>query len=300
MDDIKKRYIIEPGTIEGLRVSGKDTPLCKVEIVNQIDEGAYIRLLVKTYWERRDGISYMRLFPNVLYVINNKHFRVIQSKADLNENEPYNTVLEFIYDQEGGCNKSFYDDKCVVGCGKYTLNDHYEIYTEWKKLIDLVYSDESKRNSNYKLFSEWHSFQNFALWYEENFPKEKSPFGKYMMVWDLGRTKDITLSPTTVLFIEVNIMKFPKLYTYSLETPTVYTMKMNPKYLKAKGYEDYTVLYYSFETERVESLGTFKTLEEARDVYLMHLSNKKTRIINYLKSKGNPVLEPLIMKFETL
>lgn len=298
---MKSNYLIELGTVTDLQVYGKNKKLCTVEIIDQIEEDSRLRLQVKTFWERRDGgISLMRLYPSLMYIIGDKIFKSVYSKVDIDMEQPYNTILEYVNDVNVDCDRTFYDDKCIVGCGKYSPSEHHEIYKSWLKLIDLVYSEVSKRNSNYSLFSEWHSFQSFAYWYEENFPKEKSPFGKYMMVYDLGHSRSIELNPKTVLFVEVHIMKFPKSYTYALETPSVYSMSVNEGFRKAKGYKDYTVLYYSYETERVETLGTFNTLEEARQVYLLHLSNKKTKMLNYLKSKGDCELEPLINKFERL
>lgn len=294
------KYLIDPGSVLGLRENGKDQDLCKVEIIEQFDEGGSIALQVKTYWERKNGISLMRLFPNLLYRIGEKVFRVIYSDAR-NLEAPYNTVLGFIGEVgKEECNRTFFEGNCIVGCGKYNPTDNYDIFKDWMRLINEVYSEDSKKRTDYTLFPEWNSFQNFAYWYENNKPKEVSPFGKYMMVWDLGHKKNIELNSKTVLFIETNILTFPRTYKYSLETPEVYSMKVNEGYLKTKNIKNYTVLYYSYETSRIESLGTFKTLEEAREVYLLHLTNKKTRIYNYLKSKGNPELEPLISKFERL
>lgn len=296
--------LIEIGTVTGLKVLNKNNDLCKVRIIDQIGSGTNdtIKLLVETYWERNNGnISYMKLFRDKVFVIGNKTFNVVKSSAEKKEDEMFNTVLEYMGEIDKGCDTTFYDGKCIVGCGEYDITKNYDMFKDWKRVISAVYDEENQKRSNYSLYPEWHSFQNFAYWYENNFPKEESEFGSYMLVWDLARRRDIQLSPSTLAFVEVKIMKFPELYKYTLETPTIYSMKVNDSYLRSKGYKDYTVLYYSYISKRIESLGTYRTLEEARKVYLLHLMNKRTKMINYLKaSPSKVILEPLIDRFERL
>jgi len=66
---------------------------------------------------------------------------------------------------------------------------HAKIYYLWTHVLERCYSIEwQKNNPTYKMCSvdeKWHNFQNFAIWYEENFKPE------YMEGWHLD--KDIII-----------------------------------------------------------------------------------------------------------
>lgn len=65
---------------------------------------------------------------------------------------------------------------CGVGClgvGKYNAKNNTESYGCWSNMIQRCYSDRVHKKQpmyiNCTVSEEWHNFQNFAKWYEENY-----------------------------------------------------------------------------------------------------------------------------------
>lgn len=292
-------YLIKPGIVTKIIVLGKNKrELCEVEIVDQIFEGSSVRLQVKTYWKRRDEQkSFMRLFNNLLYEIDGKAFKVISSTANATDETPFNTILEYIGESgEDECSKTFYDDKCIIGCGVYNSIENNDIFTDWKYIIDSVYGEGKY---DYTLYPEWHSFQNFAEWYSENKPKEKSKFGKYILVKDIERHNCGELGPLNTVFIEKSIMKFPKYYEYVLSNPDVYTVTKN--YSSNNQGNEFKSYVYNYETNKLELLGTFRSQEEARSEFLDNLMTRRTEILKTLKQRNKTgKLSELIRRIESL
>lgn len=60
-----------------------------------------------------------------------------------------------------------------IGEGKYSHKTHKKIYNEWIHMLKRCYSEKVK--NKYPTYigcsvdKEWHNFQNFAKWYEENY-----------------------------------------------------------------------------------------------------------------------------------
>ncbi len=93
------------------------------------------------------------------------------------------------------------------GLGKYTAN--YKSYEVWRGILNRAYNQKySEKINTYKdvtVCEEWHNFQNFAKWFEENYKP-------HMEGWHLD--KDIlvrgnkTYSPETCCFVpqEINIL----------------------------------------------------------------------------------------------
>jgi hypothetical protein len=133
-------------------------------------------------------------------------------------NKLFNVVLdsgEYIYGlrigsiNRGEVKNPFHPSVCGVGYlgqGKYNTN-YKNIYSKWMSMINRCYNvknvnhDKSYRNAS--VCKEWHNFQNFAQWYEDNWKP-------HMEGWHLD--KDILLkenkiySPETCCFVpsEVN------------------------------------------------------------------------------------------------
>ena len=94
-----------------------------------------------------------------------------------------------------------------IGEGKYNWKDNFEIYKEWKSMLSRCY--DPYRLNKYPTYidvtvcKEWHNFQNFCKWYEENYYE----IGKGRMHLD----KDILLkgckiySPETCMFVPERI-----------------------------------------------------------------------------------------------
>ena len=104
---------------------------------------------------------------------------------------------------------------CKIGQGKYTCKNSKKAYTTWMNMIRRCINEQHKSNYiNYKdvtLCDEWHNFQNFAEWHEENYNPET------MQGWALD--KDILVknnkiySPETCCFVppEINSLLVKRL-----------------------------------------------------------------------------------------
>jgi hypothetical protein len=96
-----------------------------------------------------------------------------------------------------------------LGVGKYSNKSHPKIYERWKKMIHRCYDEKSLTSTpcyrGVTVCEEWHNFQNFEEWYEENFKP-------YMQDWQLD--KDIlqngtkVYNPETCCFIPQDANKF--------------------------------------------------------------------------------------------
>jgi hypothetical protein len=105
--------------------------------------------------------------------------------------------------------KSVYDIG-FRGVGKYTRTTHPKIYQTWNSMLERGYdNDYQKRHPTYKnitVYEEWHNFQNFAKWWEENYNSET------MQGWNLDKdilVKDNKIySPETCCFVpqEINLL----------------------------------------------------------------------------------------------
>lgn len=62
-----------------------------------------------------------------------------------------------------------------IGEGLYSRGSHPKIYHTWRDMIRRCYDEKSLiKHPHYKNCSvsdNWHNFQNYAKWYENNFPK---------------------------------------------------------------------------------------------------------------------------------
>ena len=97
-----------------------------------------------------------------------------------------------------------------LGKGVYKGCKYSKLYDIWNKILQRCYSEKSRyKYKSYKditVCEEWHNFQNFAKWYEENYNPET------MQGWHLD--KDIlsisckAYSPKTCCFVPNEINSF--------------------------------------------------------------------------------------------
>lgn len=95
-----------------------------------------------------------------------------------------------------------------LGEGKYTFNNrNTKSYPTWRNMLSRCYNETClSRNKTYKnctVCEEWHNFQNFAKWYEDNYyeiPNEMMELDK-----DILYKGNKTYSPETCVFVPNNI-----------------------------------------------------------------------------------------------
>jgi hypothetical protein len=145
-----------------------------------------------------------------------------------------------------------------IGDGIYSSNKNRRCYEVWSGLIKRGYSPKVKeKQPTYKdvtVCEEWHNFQNFAKWFEENYNPE------IMQDWDLD--KDILLkgnkvySPETCAFVPPVVN-------------TLFVKRGNKRGCLPIGVRKIDNCYVVRLNKHNESyyLGSFKTSEEAFNVY---------------------------------
>ena len=157
-----------------------------------------------------------------------------------------------------------------LGEGEYKSSENGKntrVYSTWKNMIRRCY-DEKKRYEyptyiNCEVSKEWHNFQNFAKWYEDNYYEignEKMHLDKDILV-----KHNKIYSPETCIFVP---QKINSLFTKNDKLrgeSCIGTTPVNGKYV---------VLCYMINPEtgksKQEYLGRYDTQEKAFEVYKYH------------------------------
>ena len=77
---------------------------------------------------------------------------------------------------KGGIKNPYHKSVCNIGYlgnGKYSCKDYPKIYNHWNHMLKRCYNiqvlDKNPTYKDCKVCEDWHCFQNFAKWYEENY-----------------------------------------------------------------------------------------------------------------------------------
>lgn len=175
-----------------------------------------------------------------------------------------------------------------IGVGKYktkTNNLSTKYYITWRNMLERGHSEKYKqKRPNYKdvtVCEEWHCFQNFAKWHEENWKT-------YMDKWHLD--KDI-------------LVKGNKLY--SPNTCCFVPNEVNSFFVKGKSRRGACLIgvsrgYGKFmascnTNKKVKNLGYFTTELKAFEVYKIFKENLATELAEKWKSQiTEPTYQALI------
>ena len=159
---------------------------------------------------------------------------------------------------------------------------HTEQYNHWYSMLQRCHSEKYHiKQPSYigcSVYEEWHNFQNFALWYNENYYEVD---GEVMAL-----DKDILVkgnkiySPETCIFVPQKINSlFIKCDRARGELP-IGVCKHNNKYVA-----------YCSDTNKNKHLGYFDTVEEAFNAY-------KTAKENLIKEVANEYYNNNLIPFE--
>jgi len=138
-----------------------------------------------------------------------------------------------------------------IGYGKYKASikrKHTKCYSIWRGMLQRCYYKYKEFNTSYnnvEVCEEWHNFQNFAQWFEENYIEG------WQLDKDLFSTNQKIYSPITCCFIpnEINsLLKHQK--------TTTGTVKVKNKYKSQIG-----------KNKKHYNIGTFNSIEEANKAY---------------------------------
>lgn len=168
-----------------------------------------------------------------------------------------------------------------MGVGKYTCNPSnfgFFMYCVWRRMLNRCYNEKDREdNKTYEdceACKEWHNYQNFAQWYEDNY----YTVGKGRMHLD----KDILIkdnklySPDTCLIVpqRINMIFMGKTNKWNL--PSGISMSQTGKYIT------------SYNTKH---LGNLNTLEEA---IAAHDKEKRIHIREVIESYGNKLPDKVV------
>lgn len=158
-----------------------------------------------------------------------------------------------------------------IGIGKYSRKTHKVIYDKWAYMLNRCYNPYKLNKKQIYIdcyvCDEWHNFQNFAEWYEENY---------YECNEELHLDKDILIkgnkiySPQTCIFIPHEINE--------------YFSGIN----RIKGYRIINNKYIAYMQidKKQKYLGSYKTKEEAISVYV----TEKEKYIKILANKYKNII----------
>lgn len=203
------------------------------------------------------------------------------------------------YDFINGRIKNVYDKTVqgvgYIGEGEYLSRENGKLtpqYTTWQSMMMRCYSEKYKLKypsySNCTVYHEWHNYQNFAKWYDENFYQVA---GETMCL-----DKDILIkgnkiySPETCIFVprKINLLFIRSELSKDNLPIGVYFNKVNKKYIARcqnnKGIDEY--------------LGTFDTPEDAFYKYKSYREQLIKQIAEEYKERIPTRLYKAMLDFE--
>ena len=152
-----------------------------------------------------------------------------------------------------------------IGIGKYNGYEKYEKninYTIWFDMLDRCYNVNDKRNISYKdcsVDSEWHNFQNFAKWFEENY---------YTVNDEIMHIDKDLLFKGNKIYSSTNCIFLPK----SLNLLLISNKSRRGLYPIGISYRKTEKIYVARlqKFNKEVYLGCFKTPEKAFEIYKKH------------------------------
>ena len=145
-----------------------------------------------------------------------------------------------------------------LGEGEYSFLKNKNIYDKWVQMLKRCYDDnylnKNKSYLNVKVCEEWHNFQNFAKWYEENYYEiegEKMQLDKDILV-----KGNKIYSPSTCIFVPQRINNLFEIKNKSNSLPLGVSKHGN-----------------KFRTRIDNKYSSFDTVEEAFEYYKTYKEN---------------------------
>lgn len=173
-----------------------------------------------------------------------------------------------------------------LGDGKYTLsgdkNGRSPEYICWSSMLRRCYSEYTKEKQktyeNCTVSEEWHNFQNFAEWYNDNYPKIDGI--AFELDKDLLQTnvENKIYSKETCIFLPSNVNKF----------------LTNKKITNTSGYAgvEYTSTMNRWSA-RIKDFKTGKRISLGSTIYEEKVAELSIRYDNYRKENINNVISYL-------
>lgn len=219
--------------------------------------------------DRTGEISYTRLGTKMKII---KYNNADDLYIEFQDN--YKIIVHGKYnDFKNGYVKNPYDKSIenigYIGMGKYSRKTHKSIYNKWADMLSRCYNPYTLNKKQCYIdcyvCEEWHNFQNFAKWYEENY---------YECNEKLHLDKDILIkgnkiySPETCIFVPHKINE----YFSGINITKGYRI-INNKY----------VAYIKVDKKQ-KYLGSYETKEEAIESYIIEKENGIKILVNKYKN----------------
>jgi hypothetical protein len=175
------------------------------------------------------------------------------------------------------------------GVGIYSSNKNSLTYTTWKAILQRGY--DKKYHINYPTYTgcsvaeEWHNFQNFAQWFEDNYNPET------MIGWHLD--KDILVrgnkiySPETCCFVPHDINS---LFRNNKKVTNNLAVGVH------KSFDNFTA--YIHKNNTATYIGTYRTIEEAFQAYKAEKEKYIKEVADKWKDKIDPKVYEAMYKYE--
>lgn len=173
-----------------------------------------------------------------------------------------------------------------LGEGKYKISENSKltkVYDTWHHMLQRCYDEKyQKRQPSYKactVCDEWHNFQNFAKWYEDNYYEIE---GEIMHL-----DKDILIkhnkiySPDTCIFVPniINILFIKNDKSRGESIIGTHRLK-NGKYVA-----NCHLFNSKIGKSKNEHLGTYDTQEKAFEIYKYYKEKNIKEVADYYKDK---------------
>ena len=194
--------------------------------------------------------------------------------------------------------------KSVFGIGyyggeipKHSTDLDYKCWNTWKGMLERCYSDKCiEVQPTYKdctVCEEWHNYQNFKIWFNENFIELKDKNERVCLDKDILVKGNKVYSPETCCFVpnEINVLFTKTNKNRGLYPIGVYKKKLR-KYVsqcsEKIGKEKKTQIY----------LGAFATPEEAFQAYKKHKEQYIKKVADKYKGQIKDNVYEALYKWE--
>lgn len=176
-------------------------------------------------------------------------------------------------------------DRGYIGVGKYVsrINNHTtRAYNNWYSMMERCYNEKYHiKHPTYKnctVCEEWYNFQNFAKWFEENYPHHIEDI-KFQLDKDLLQqgVENKVYSPNTCVFLPSRVNVW-----------IIDIIKSNTSGYKGAYFENsrknFAVAYTDFDLKKQILAHGFKTLESAVDYYSEKRYFESEKVKNYMRN----------------
>lgn len=175
---VKNRHGVEMEIIEYRKNDDLDIKFESGEIIKHKAYSNFVRGLYNIPIDFREGnlmVNNQGSPYKILKIIKNK-YEVTKYLIEFQDKFKYTRYSEGGDVIDGAIKNPYHPkiaNKGYFGVGEYSNKNNTEIYASWTAMIKRCYSDKDHRWKAYGgrgvyVCEEWHNFQNFARWHEEN------------------------------------------------------------------------------------------------------------------------------------